>query len=199
MKKIAALLVLLALSITAQASSTFFGFGFASNKLKAEVYDDYTSETYSGSTKDTAFAFKLGKMRDKNRTYAEFNRTGFDGGDLTSILVRHDFLFPVQDQLFFFVGGHGGVGILADDEDTLYGAQYGVQVGAVFNISDQAFIDFGYSYSLTNISDEYSYTACNGYTYSYYSGLRCSGYTSYTDTVELDSVSGLNMSVNMRF
>lgn len=192
MKKIAALLVLLAFSITAQANSTFVGLGFANNKMKGELYDDFFNETFTDSITETAFAIKVGRLHDHNRFYADFSRASFDGGDLTSILARHDFLFPMQEQFSLFAGGHAGLAMLSLDEGgNANGLQFGLQLGALIHLSEKAFIDLGYSYSITTIKESFDYQEC--------SNFRCTSYTDYTDTFKINDISGFMISFNMRF
>lgn len=131
-------------------------------------------------------------MSDNNRSYVDFSRTSVDGADLTSILARHDFLFPLQEQFSLFAGGHAGLAMLSVDEGgNANGLQFGLQLGGLIHLSEKAFIDLGYSYSITTVKESFDYQEC--------SNFRCTSYTDYTDTFKIKNIGGLMMSFNMRF
>lgn len=162
------------------------------------------SSFFSGeSVSDTSVGFFIrgGYLLDQqHRLSLELARVGHDAQhnpgtasdtgptsmshDITSFTAHYDYLYPVMDQLNLFAGLH--LGMVHSDLDTALGSdsdvglQYGLQLGAAYQITPQWSVDLAYAYSMTSLENK----ATVG---------------EDTIKVELDNLSALRLGVSYQF
>jgi len=172
MKKIvstATALTLVLCASSAMAEPEFFvGAGLGNSKLSYKSSDTYFDETETGSESDTLFYIRTGVSYERNaRLYGTLSTVGYDGGvDQLSLSGSVDKLFPMNDEMSFYLGGTLGFTSFDFDDDSESGLLVGGQGGFFYQATPQVGVDVGVSYSITTVEAKGSGVIL-GETYTY--------------------------------
>ncbi len=112
------------------------------------------TESESFSDDALSLKLKLGVILDKTHriSLSHVNYGIEDGGDFRIILGNYDYLIPLNEDFRFFAGVHLGNANYEEDSDLkMSGLAYGVQVGAIYDITKNVEFELGLAYSKYNV------------------------------------------------
>lgn len=137
-------------SAAAHAQSDWFvGGALTSGKLKGDYEETFLGTTYKESISETDSGLQLrtGLHLNQGRVYGSLNHTSYDGLDLLSVTGSYDFIHSVNESVALYAGGTVGFGQFDfDDFDTENSYILGIQLGAIFQVTEQLSIDIGAFY-----------------------------------------------------
>ena len=170
-KKSLAMASLLALGTSAMAIDVqpFVGVGIERTTLdyKASASALGYSYSYSDDDSDTALKLKAGAILDKtHRLSVSHAKYSDNGADVRILLLNYDYLFPINEKFNLYAGAHAGQAKYEQDVNTaigkididMSGLVYGLQVGALFDITKNIELEAGLAYSKYNVDDTISGT-----------------------------------------
>ena len=170
-KKSLAMASLLALGTSAMAIDVqpFVGVGIERTTLdyKASASALGYSYSYSDDDSDTALKLKAGAILDKtHRLSVSHAKYSDNGADVRILLLNYDYLFPINEKFNLYAGAHAGQAKYEQDVNTaigkididMSGLVYGLQVGALFDITKNIELEAGLAYSKYNVDDTISRT-----------------------------------------
>ena len=170
-KKSLAMASLLALGTSAMAIDVqpFVGVGIERTTLdyKASASALGYSYSYSDDDSDTALKLKAGAILDKtHRLSVSHAKYSDNGADVRILLLNYDYLFPINEKFNLYAGAHAGQAKYEQDVNTdigkididMSGITYGLQVGALFDITKNIELEAGLAYSKYNVDDTISGT-----------------------------------------
>lgn len=181
MKKSLAMASLLALGTSAMAVDVqpFVGVGIerttADYNYKASGSALGYSYSYSDDASDTTLKLKAGAILDKTHRLSVSHAKYSDyGADVRILLLNYDYLFPINEKFNLYAGAHAGqakyeqyvnpsIGKIDID---MSGLVYGLQFGALFDITKNIELEAGLAYSKYNVDDTISGTTSLGFDYS---------------------------------
>lgn len=162
---------LLALGTSAMAIDVqpFVGVGIERTTLdyKASASALGYSYSYSDDDSDTALKLKAGAILDKtHRLSVSHAKYSDNGADVRILLLNYDYLFPINEKFNLYAGAHAGQAKYEQDVNTaigkididMSGLVYGLQVGALFDITKNIELEAGLAYSKYNVDDTISGT-----------------------------------------
>ena len=172
-KKSLAMASLLALGTSAMALDVqpFVGVGIEKTTLdykgSVSVPGIGYSDSYSDDDSDTALKLKAGAILDKtHRLSVSHAKYSDNGADVRILLLNYDYLFPINEKFNLYTGAHAGQAKYEQDVNTdigkididMSGITYGLQVGALFDITKNIELEAGLAYSKYNVDDTISGT-----------------------------------------
>ena len=166
MKKtiVMASLVAASTSMMAMDLQYFLGAGAERGSLDWKGSVDIPSLTYSenisGDMSDTGLKLKAGVILDKTHRIS-LSHAKFSGSDVdfTLILGNYDYLIPVNEDFRFLAGVHlGNANYETNDDFKMSGLAYGVQVGAIYDITKNVEFELGLAYTKYNVDKTLNYT-----------------------------------------
>ena len=170
-KKSLAMASLLALGTSAMAIDVqpFVGVGIERTTLdyKASASALGYSYSYSDDDSDTALKLKAGAILDKtHRLSVSHAKYSDNGADVRILLLNYDYLFPINEKFNLYAGAHAGQAKYEQDVNTaigkididMSGLVYGLQVGALFDITKNIELEAGLAYLKYNVDDTISGT-----------------------------------------
>ena len=170
-KKSLVMASLLALGTSAMAIDVqpFVGVGIERTTLdyKASASALGYSYSYSDDDSDTALKLKAGAILDKtHRLSVSHAKYSDNGADVRILLLNYDYLFPINEKFNLYAGAHAGQAKYEQDVNTaigkididMSGLVYGLQVGALFDITKNIELEAGLAYSKYNVDDTISGT-----------------------------------------
>ena len=170
-KKSLVMASLLALGTSAIAIDVqpFVGVGIERTTLdyKASASALGYSYSYSDDDSDTALKLKAGAILDKtHRLSVSHAKYSDNGADVRILLLNYDYLFPINEKFNLYAGAHAGQAKYEQDVNTaigkididMSGLVYGLQVGALFDITKNIELEAGLAYSKYNVDDTISGT-----------------------------------------
>lgn len=173
MKKITSTVAALTLALCASSTMAepefFVGAGLGNSKLSYKSSDTYFDETESGSESETLFYIRAGATYARDvRLYGTFSTVGYDDNvDQLTFSGSVDKLFPMNDEMSFYVGGTlGFTSFDFDDVDSESGLLIGAQGGFFYQATPRVGVDVGVSHSITTVEIKGSETIL-GNTYTY--------------------------------
>ena len=126
--------------------------GDADFKISASENGNSASESISSDATD--LKLKAGVILNKTHriSLSHVNYGIEDGGDFRIILANYDYLIPLNEDFRFFAGVHLGNANYEEDSDLkMSGLAYGVQVGAIYDITKNVEFELGLAYSKYNV------------------------------------------------
>ena len=145
------------------------------------------SENESFSNDATDLKLKLGVILDKTHriSLSHVNYGIEDGGDFRIILGNYDYLIPVNEDFRFLAGVHlGNANYETNDDFKMSGLAYGVQVGAIYDITKNVEFELGLAYSKYNVDKTINWTD---------SGVN------YNAKIELEDSTSMFAGINYKF
>jgi opacity protein-like surface antigen len=158
---VAASLVAVSTSIMAMDLEYYLGAGAQRVSLNIESSFSEENTANEESAKDTAFLLKGGIILEKaHRISLSYSIMSEENADITTILANYDYLFPMNDQFKLYAGFHAGntkVDVSSFDyiDGFSYsGFAYGIQSGAIYDITKNIQFEAGLSYTKFNVTKE---------------------------------------------
>ena len=133
--------------------------GDADLKVSASANGNSASESISSDATD--LKLKAGVILNKTHriSLSHVNYGIEDGGDFRIILGNYDYLIPLNEDFRFFAGVHLGNANYEEDSDLkMSGLAYGVQVGAIYDITKNVEFELGLAYSKYNVDKTINWT-----------------------------------------
>lgn len=194
-KKSLAMASLLALGTSAMAIDVqpFVGVGIERTTLDYKASASALGYSYSDDDSDTALKLKAGAILDKtHRLSVSHAKYSDNGADVRILLLNYDYLFPINEKFNLYAGAHAGQAKYEQDVNTaigkididMSGLVYGLQVGALFDITKNIELEAGLAYSKYNVDDTISGT---------YSGV------DYSAKSELEDSTSMFIGINYKF
>lgn len=197
MKKqfIMAALVATSTSMMAMDLQYFLGAGAerANANFKADVNVPTIgyNETFKEDESDTALKLKVGVIVDKtHRISLSHSKFGGTDTDVTVILGNYDYLIPINNEFRLYAGLHAGN---AEYKETnidivgtakMSGLAYGVQLGAIYDITKNIEFELGLAYTKYNVDKTINWVE---------SGVDVSG------KFELEDSTSMSAGINYKF
>lgn len=154
-------LVAVSTSIMAMDLEYYLGAGAQRVSLNTESSFSYENTANKESVKDTALLLKGGVILEKaHRISLSHSKMSKENADITTILANYDYLFPMNDQFKLYAGFHAGntkVDVSSFDyiDGFSYsGFAYGIQSGAIYDITKNIQFEAGLSYTKFNVTKE---------------------------------------------
>lgn len=173
MKKILSTATALSFALSAASAMAepefFVGAGLGNSKLSYKMTDSYFDDTETGSESETLLYIRAGANYENGvRAYGTLSTVGYDDNvDQLTVSASVDKLFPMNDEMSFYVGGTAGyTSFDFDDIDSESGLLLGAQGGVFYQATPKVGIDVGVSYSITTAEIKESETFA-GTTYEY--------------------------------
>ncbi|MDD4330104.1 MAG: hypothetical protein PHD79_09135 [Aliarcobacter sp.] len=145
------------------------------------------TESESFSDDALSLKLKLGVILDKTHriSLSHVNYGIEDGGDFRIILGNYDYLIPLNEDFRFFAGVHLGNANYEEDSDLkMSGLAYGVQVGAIYDITKNVEFELGLAYTKYNVDKSFTGTE---------SGVN------YNAKIELEDSTSMSAGINYKF
>lgn len=167
MKKTIVMASLVAASTSMMAMDLQYFLGAGVERIDADFKGTINAPsigyTESESFSDDALSLKLklGVILDKTHriSLSHVNYGIEDGGDFRIILGNYDYLIPLNEDFRFFAGVHLGNANYEEDSDLkMSGLAYGVQVGAIYDITKNVEFELGLAYSKYNVDKTINWT-----------------------------------------
>ncbi len=191
MKKslVMASLVVASTSIMAMDLQYFLGAGV--ERIDADTTYSVTSpiqERGEDSFRDTGLLLKAGVILDKtHRISLSHTKFSKDDVDVTTILGNYDYLIPMNEEFRLYAGVHAGNTEIEVNDVISYdysGLSYGVQVGAIYDITKNIEFELGLAYTKFNVDTKIN---------EVYNGVTISG------TEEVDNATSMFAGINYKF
>ena len=116
------------------------------------------SETFKDDGSDTTLKLKAGVILDKtHRLSLSHAKFGASDTDVTVILANYDYLIPVNEQFRVYGGVHAGNAKYKEKNIDIIGSAkmsglaYGLQVGALYDITKNIEFELGLAYTKYNV------------------------------------------------
>ena len=101
-----------------------------------------------------SFSLKAGKVYSDYRIYGKYTDIDDDSDSFTALTAHYDRFLSIDEKVKLFIGGaFGYVSSKLDDDIDVSGLTYGITLGVIVEITEQASIEIGYDYMLSNASD----------------------------------------------
>jgi opacity protein-like surface antigen len=171
MKKLVVMASLVAASTSMMAMDLQYFLGAGAERANANFKADVNapsvgySETIKEDDNDTALKIKVGVIMDKtHRISLSHSKFGGEDTDITVILGNYDYLIPINNVFRLYTGIHAGN---AEYKETnidiigtakMSGLSYGVQVGAIYDITKDVEFELGLAYTKYNVDKTLNYT-----------------------------------------
>ena len=191
MKKslVMASLVVASTSLMAMDLQYFLGAGV--ERIDADTTYSVTSpiqERGEDSFRDTGLLLKAGVILDKtHRISLSHTKFSKDDVDVTTILGNYDYLIPMNEEFRLYAGVHAGNTEIEVNDVISYdysGLSYGVQVGAIYDITKNIEFELGLAYTKFNVDTKIN---------EVYNGVTISG------TEEVDNATSMFAGINYKF
>lgn len=148
-------LVVASTSMMAMDTQYFIGAGAEKTNIdtKSSISDGWSEK---GEFKDTGLLFKTGAILNKTHrislSYTDFSK---EGTDITSIFGNYDYLVPLNNEFRLYAGVHAGDTKVqvedTGDKVSFSGLAYGMQIGAIYDITKNVEFELGLGYTKYNV------------------------------------------------
>ncbi len=161
MKKVISIVLLLGISVNANAESFFdnaiFGISLINQNVDIEVSSSGSSVT--GSDSGSGIGLYLDKYyKRKYRFNSTLSFINYDTFDISQLMFSADYLVPVNATVSFYGGGSlgGALQKYSDSSisDSALGLVYGVQLGSIIYINKKLMLELGYRFRPTSIETD---------------------------------------------
>ena len=166
MKKLVVMASLVAVSTSMMAMDLQYFLGAGAERADADfkvsaVASNGNSASETISDDASSLKLKFGVILDKTHriSLSHVNYGIEDGGDFRIILGNYDYLIPVNEDFRFLAGVHlGNANYETNDDFKMSGLAYGVQVGAIYDITKNVEFELGLAYTKYNVDKTLNYT-----------------------------------------
>ena len=191
MKKSLVMATLVATSTSMMAMDLQYFLGAGVERIDADTTYSVTSpiqERGEDSFRDTGLLLKAGVILDKtHRISISHTKFSKDDVDVTTILGNYDYLIPMNEEFRLYAGVHAGNTEIEVNDVISYdysGLSYGVQVGAIYDITKNIEFELGLAYTKFNVDTKIN---------EVYNGVTISG------TEEVDNATSMFAGINYKF
>lgn len=154
MKKSLVLASLLAIGTSAIAMDAQYFVGAGFERGDSDVTAKAAGVSLTDSFKDNALKLKGGAIINNNHrvslSYAGYSK---DGGDLDLTLVNYDYILPIKNKFSVLMGAHLGNASYDDNTFKDSGLAYGIQIGGLYDITENVSFEAGLSYTKYSVKD----------------------------------------------
>ncbi len=152
MNKSLVLTTLLTVSTSIMAMDVDYFIGAGAERGNIDSSASSASTSINGDYKDTALKLKAGVILNKNQRIS-LSHVGYsnNGGDLDLTELNYDYIFPLENKFSLLAGVHLGKADYKESGFDMDGSVYGIQAGALYDITSNIEAEMGLAYSKYNV------------------------------------------------